>query len=100
PRGARCKSTGAFGEINEPLVASPGQTLCTPLKEVWTMSATKDKVKGKVNEVVGKAKQASDKPSTKAEGRMQERKGEAQQVKGKSYSALNAQVDYTLSLSA
>ncbi|HIZ49544.1 MAG TPA: CsbD family protein [Candidatus Pseudomonas excrementavium] len=57
------------------------------------MTAAKDKVKGKVNEVVGKGKQASNKPSTRAEGRMQERKGEAQQVKGRAKSALKDQID-------
>lgn len=57
------------------------------------MSSTKDKVKGKTNEVVGRAKQASGKPSTRAEGRMQERKGETQQVKGKVKAAVKDRVD-------
>ena len=50
-------------------------------------------MKGKVNEVVGKGKQASSKPSTRAEGKMQERKGEAQQVKGRAKNALKDQID-------
>lgn len=57
------------------------------------MSSTKDKVKGKANEVVGRVKQASDKPATRAEGRMQERKGEAQQLKGKVKDAVKDRVD-------
>lgn len=57
------------------------------------MTSTTDKMKGKVNEVVGKGKQASDKPSTRAEGRMQERKGEAQQVKGRAKSNLKDKID-------
>lgn len=47
------------------------------------MTGTTDKIKGKANEVVGKIKQSSDKPSTQAEGHIQEQKGKAQQVKGK-----------------
>jgi uncharacterized protein YjbJ (UPF0337 family) len=42
-----------------------------------------EKVKGNVNEAVGKAKQQSDNPDTRAEGRGQELKGKAQQLKGK-----------------
>jgi len=57
------------------------------------MGSTKDKLKGKTNEMVGKVKQASDKPSTRAEGRMQERKGEAQQLKGKVKENLKDRVD-------
>ena len=57
------------------------------------MGSTKDKLKGKTNEMVGKIKQASDKPSTRAEGRMQERKGEAQQLKGKVKENLKDRVD-------
>lgn len=57
------------------------------------MSSTKDKVKGKANEVVGRVKQASDKPSTRTEGRMQERKGEAQQLKGKVKDNLKDRID-------
>lgn len=57
------------------------------------MGSTKDKVKGKANEVVGQVKQGSDKPSTRAEGRMQERKGEAQQLKGKVKDSLKDGID-------
>jgi len=57
------------------------------------MSSTKDKVKGKTNEVVGRVKQASSKPSTRAEGRTQEAKGEAQQVKGKVKASLKDRID-------
>ncbi|MFA5677948.1 MAG: CsbD family protein [Pseudomonas sp.] len=57
------------------------------------MSSTKDKVKGKANEVVGRVKQASDKPGTRAEGGMQERKGEAQQLKGKVKDNLKDRID-------
>ena len=42
-----------------------------------------EKVKGNVNEAVGKAKQQSNDPETRAEGRNQELKGKAQQLKGK-----------------
>ena len=41
-----------------------------------------DKVKGNVNEAVGKAKQHSNDPETRAEGKAQEIKGKAQQTKG------------------
>ena len=41
-----------------------------------------DKLKGNVNEAVGKAKQRSDDPVTRDEGAKQELKGDAQQVKG------------------
>ncbi|MEQ8410715.1 MAG: CsbD family protein [Erythrobacter sp.] len=41
-----------------------------------------DKVKGNVNEAIGKAKQKSDDPETRAEGREDEAKGKAQQAKG------------------
>lgn len=57
------------------------------------MSSTKDKLKGKTNEVVGRVKQASGKPETRAEGHMQERKGEAQQLKGKVKDAVKDRVD-------
>ena len=48
-----------------------------------------------LDEVVGQVKQGSDKPSTRAEGRMQERKGEAQQLKGKVKDNIKDQVDKT-----
>jgi uncharacterized protein YjbJ (UPF0337 family) len=41
-----------------------------------------DKVKGNVNEAVGKAKQQSDNPDTRGEGAGQELKGKGQQLKG------------------
>lgn len=47
-----------------------------------------DKVKGNVNEAVGKAKQHSDDPKTRAKGKSQETKGKAQQLKGKVKGAL------------
>ena len=50
------------------------------------MSGTSDKVKGKVNEAVGKGKrgagEAGDDPNLKNKGRGQEVKGKGQQVKG------------------
>ncbi|WP_373490297.1 CsbD family protein [Parasphingorhabdus sp.] len=47
-----------------------------------------DKVKGNVNEAVGKAKQKSNDPETRAEGKGQETKGKGQQLKGKIKGAL------------
>lgn len=47
-----------------------------------------DKIKGNVNEAIGKAKQHSDNPDTKAEGAAQEAKGKAQQLGGKVKGAL------------
>lgn len=47
-----------------------------------------DKVKGNVNEAIGKAKQNSDNPETRAEGANQEAKGKAQQFSGKVKGAL------------
>lgn len=47
-----------------------------------------DKIKGNVNEAVGKAKQKSSNPDTKAEGAAQELKGKAQQTVGKVKGAL------------
>lgn len=47
-----------------------------------------DKVKGNVNEAVGKAKQQSANPNTRDEGAGQELKGKAQQLKGKIKGAL------------
>lgn len=46
------------------------------------MGELTDKIKGNVNEAIGKAKQHSDNPDTKAEGAAQEAKGKGQQVKG------------------
>jgi uncharacterized protein YjbJ (UPF0337 family) len=47
-----------------------------------------DKVKGNVNEAIGKVKQQSDNPDTRAEGAAQEAKGKAQQFGGKVKGAL------------
>jgi uncharacterized protein YjbJ (UPF0337 family) len=47
-----------------------------------------DKVKGNVNEAVGKAKQQSNDPATRDEGAAQEGKGKAQQTVGKVKGAL------------
>jgi uncharacterized protein YjbJ (UPF0337 family) len=47
-----------------------------------------DKIKGNVNEALGKAKQASDDPATKREGAEQEGRGKAQQLGGKIKGAL------------
>lgn len=51
-----------------------------------------DKAKGNVNEAVGKAKQNSKNPDTRAEGKGQETKGKAQQVKGSVKGALGDKV--------
>ncbi|AMO72058.1 CsbD family protein [Sphingorhabdus sp. M41] len=51
-----------------------------------------DKVKGNVNEAVGKAKQKSNDPDTRAEGAAQEVKGKTQQVKGSVKGALGDKV--------
>ena len=47
-----------------------------------------DKIKGNINEAVGKVKQQSDDPDTKAEGAGQETKGKGQQLGGKIKGAL------------
>lgn len=47
-----------------------------------------DKIKGNVNEALGKAKQESDDPATRDEGAGQEVKGKGQQVIGKIKGAL------------
>jgi uncharacterized protein YjbJ (UPF0337 family) len=47
-----------------------------------------DKIKGNVNEAVGKAKQESNNPETQADGAAQEAKGKAQQLGGKVKGAL------------
>jgi uncharacterized protein YjbJ (UPF0337 family) len=52
------------------------------------MGELTDKIKGNVNEAIGKAKQHSDNPDTKAEGTAQETKGKAQQTAGKIKGAL------------
>lgn len=53
------------------------------------MGELADKVKGKVNEAVGKAKQHSSDPDTRGEGAAQELKGKGQQVKGAVKGAIN-----------
>jgi uncharacterized protein YjbJ (UPF0337 family) len=47
-----------------------------------------DKIKGNVNEALGKAKQQSDDPATRAEGADQEATGKGEQLKGKIKGAL------------
>jgi uncharacterized protein YjbJ (UPF0337 family) len=47
-----------------------------------------DKIKGNLNEAVGKIKQQSDNPNTRDEGAVQEGKGKAQQFIGKVKGAL------------
>lgn len=51
-----------------------------------------DKAKGIGNEIAGKAKQTSDDPNKRAEGRAQERKGEAQNLKGEVEGALGNKI--------
>jgi uncharacterized protein YjbJ (UPF0337 family) len=53
------------------------------------MGELADKVKGNVNEAVGRAKQHSDDPDTRSEGAGQEVKGKAQQLKGAVKGAIN-----------
>lgn len=52
------------------------------------MGELTDKIKGNVNEAIGKAKQHSDNPATRDEGTAQELKGKGQQVAGKVKGAL------------
>lgn len=47
-----------------------------------------DKIKGNVNEAVGKVKQESNNPETRDEGAAQELKGKGQQLAGKVKGAL------------
>ena len=56
------------------------------------MGELKDKTKGVGNEIAGNAKQMSDDPETRAEGRAQENKGEAQNLKGEVEGALGDKV--------
>ena len=46
------------------------------------MGELTDKAKGNVNEAIGKVKQQSNNPDTRAEGNAQEAKGKGQQLKG------------------
>jgi uncharacterized protein YjbJ (UPF0337 family) len=52
------------------------------------MGELTDKIKGNVNEAIGKAKQKSKDPNTRDEGAAQEGKGKAQQFIGKVKGAL------------
>ena len=53
------------------------------------MGELKDRIKGNVNEAVGRAKQQSGDPDTRDEGAGQEVKGKAQQLKGAVKGAIN-----------
>ena len=53
------------------------------------MGELTDKIKGNVNEALGKAKQHSDDPDTRSEGAGQELKGKAEQFKGGVKGAIN-----------
>ena len=52
------------------------------------MGELTDKIKGNVNEAIGKAKQQSANPATRDEGAGQELKGKGQQLAGKVKGAL------------
>ncbi|KPF64945.1 general stress protein CsbD [Porphyrobacter sp. AAP60] len=52
------------------------------------MGKLTENIKGNVNEAIGKAKQHSNDPETKADGAKQELKGKAQQAKGDIQGAL------------
>ncbi|MEO5867370.1 MAG: CsbD family protein [Sphingomonas sp.] len=52
------------------------------------MGELTDKIKGNVNEAIGKVKQHSNDPDTQADGAAQEAKGKAQQLGGKIKGAL------------
>ncbi len=52
------------------------------------MGELTDKIKGNVNEAIGKAKQHSKDPETRDEGKAQELKGKGQQFTGKVKGAL------------
>lgn len=53
------------------------------------MGELTDKIKGNVNEAIGKAKQNSDDADTRDEGAGQELKGKAEQLKGDIKGAVN-----------
>lgn len=53
------------------------------------MGELADKIKGNVNEAIGKVKQHSSDPDTRGEGAAQELKGKGQQVKGAVKGAIN-----------
>ncbi len=52
------------------------------------MGELTDKIKGTVNEAIGKVKRESDDPDTRAEGDLQEAKGDLQKAKGSIKGAL------------
>lgn len=52
------------------------------------MGELTDKIKGNVNEAIGKVKQQSDDPATRDEGAAQELKGKGEQFAGKVKGAL------------
>lgn len=53
------------------------------------MGELTDKIKGTANEAIGKVKQQSDDPETRAEGEAQEAKGDFQKAKGEVKGAFN-----------
>ncbi len=53
------------------------------------MGELADKIKGNVNEAIGKAKQQSSDSETRGEGAGQELKGKAQKAKGEVKGAIN-----------
>jgi uncharacterized protein YjbJ (UPF0337 family) len=53
------------------------------------MGELTDRIKGNVNEAVGRAKQESGDPETRDEGAGQELKGKGQQIKGAVKGAIN-----------
>jgi uncharacterized protein YjbJ (UPF0337 family) len=53
------------------------------------MGELTDKIKGAANETIGKAKQESGDPETRAEGEAQETKGAFQNLKGDVKGAIN-----------
>ena len=53
------------------------------------MGELTDKIKGNVNEAIGRAKQESSDPETRDEGAGQEIKGKAEQLKGDIKGAIN-----------
>lgn len=56
------------------------------------MGELKEQIKGNTNEAIGKVKQESGNPDTRAEGEMQEQKGELQEKKGEVEGALGNDV--------
>ena len=56
------------------------------------MGELEDKAEGSVNEAIGEAKQHSDDPDTRAEGKAQQGKGKAQKLKGEVEGALGDDV--------